>query len=221
MIYSKHTHNVVLISSLFFVSFMSATGCGKSVSGPSANTLPTIASTGTITSTATISATATETCTTTATPTEIPTKCVAFGTENNDTGFTTAANDRTFFQKHTLLLAATVYRVWLRVWNPGNFKVAIYADSSGCPGTRLVVNSSFETLGAGWKSIEIAGTYLAAGDYWLAVYCNTSGDIGGYNSGTGISYQNGIGLPADMSGVCPSGGAFSGVSLSMWASCNP
>ena len=157
----------------------------------SATATPTVTTTGTSTLTATETATTTITGTITPTATITPNVCIVFGCEINDNGITTASLNRTYVQKYSLGQAATIRSIVLRAWNQGNFKIGIYADSSGCPGALLVTNTDYTNLSpSGWYTIGVPDTALAAGDYWIAVTCQTSGDMGVYNTAGGTIYYD-------------------------------
>jgi hypothetical protein len=71
--------------------------------------------------------------------------------------------------KYTLSQAGTVTQVGIYAVASAHVKAAIYADSSGTPGSLLVANNAPTAVSAGqWTTISIGPTTLAAGTYWIA-----------------------------------------------------
>jgi uncharacterized protein (DUF2141 family) len=67
----------------------------------------------------------------------------------------------------TLVEDGVVTRLRIRTGGSTYLKAAIYADAAGEPGD-LIVASQESAVSAGWNTIEIVDTPLAAGTYWLA-----------------------------------------------------
>lgn len=73
----------------------------------------------------------------------------------------------------------------------GNVKYAVYADSSGEPGTRLWYQDSSTSVGStGWVTLPCAGVSITSGTYYyLAVTADTNGVFTRLTSGNPRIYK--------------------------------
>jgi hypothetical protein len=73
----------------------------------------------------------------------------------------------------------------------GTISYAVYADSSGSPGTRLAQQATPQNCVAGWNTLAISTVSLTSGTYyWLAIYIAT-GNIGYNTSGGTRKWKSG------------------------------
>jgi len=87
----------------------------------------------------------------------------------------------------------TVTRLFVYTGGAGEIRAAVYSDSSG-PASVLTQSASVSATGAGWQTLDVPDTVLAAGTYWLGVeQKNGSGNILRYdNSGTTRFYAGSL-----------------------------
>ena len=71
-----------------------------------------------------------------------------------------------------------------------DYKMALYTDSSGNPGTLVAQTGTLTYSGSGRVEPDIADVALPAGDYWIMAIFNTTASLGiSYASGTTVKYR--------------------------------
>jgi len=82
-------------------------------------------------------------------------------------------------------------KILVKCTNAGNVKVALYADSSGNPGSLLNSNNTSNAVVTGWNTINIPSTTVAAGTYYWIAFNSAPGCVGFAPSGGGtILYKS-------------------------------
>jgi hypothetical protein len=71
--------------------------------------------------------------------------------------------------KYTLSVSGTVNKIGGFAALSGHWKLGIYSDSGGSPGTLLAANNVANPVSAGDNSFDIGPVYLTAGTYWIAI----------------------------------------------------
>ena len=92
------------------------------------------------------------------------------------------AADLIFGSKYNLDKSALIETISFYAVASGNVKVAIYNDDSDAPDSRIV-QSSGDSVTAGWNEIDITDQYLSPGDYWLMILTDTA-NIAKYGTGS-------------------------------------
>jgi hypothetical protein len=94
------------------------------------------------------------------------------------------------FQASQSKTGATEFRVWSAA--SGYVKVAVYADSSGEPGSRLGYNNTQQAVVSGWNTLTVSACDIVSGTYyWLAVNGSASGCFRRSSSGGTYRYKSG------------------------------
>lgn len=73
---------------------------------------------------------------------------------------------------------------------PGHWKLGIYEDNAGSPGTLLTANNDVNAVVAGDNQFNIGPVSLAPGDYWLAILTDTNNRRYNLNTGQAAYIQN-------------------------------
>ena len=145
----------------------------------------------------------------------------AFPTPANTGGWTAGAgHDSIYFvgvpvegyakaTKATLSAASTINSLSFYTHATGNFRLAIYSDSSGAPGAKQWESGDTAAAATTWNTVNIsAGTptslTLAAGTYWLAWQWNSANSgpsyaLGSANTGDYLAQTYGS-FPSSWSG---------------------
>jgi hypothetical protein len=190
---------------------------------------PTITETHTDTDTCTVTPTYTVTNTATATPTVTITKtpCVIFG--NPDLSFNTASGLATYsdFEMFTSAGPAVVTKIYFFCGQSGSgYKVGLYSDASGCPGTLLTSNQYFvyPTVSAAWYAVDVPDYAISAGNYWLAITSDGNnypsyGEHWESGSPAVIYVRNSLGLPANIGTGCSFYETYPTYTMLLYASC--
>lgn len=101
--------------------------------------------------------------------------------------------------KYTLSVSGTVTQIGAYASASGNWKLGIYSDNSGAPGTLLAANNNVNPVVAGNNVFNIGPVYLTAGTYWLAILTDQPNRE--YNIGTGqADYILGYGFSNSLPG---------------------
>jgi hypothetical protein len=106
------------------------------------------------------------------------------GAASDDSGSSDHAADMLVLTRFVVEQTGNVSEIKVKARVSGNVKVAIYADSSGEPGS-LLVSTGSNAVVAGWDTISITSTSLTKDTYyWLAVKLDTQG-AAIYNNASG------------------------------------
>ena len=92
-----------------------------------------------------------------------------FGTVNGVSGTNGGLKDILIATKYTLAVSGTVTNIGGYASSAGHWKLGIYSDSGGKPGTLIVANNNANSVAAGDNSVSIGPVYLSAGTYWIAI----------------------------------------------------
>jgi len=107
------------------------------------------------------------------------------GADSGDSGSNIHAANYIIFTRFQAEATGTVSEIKVKAQDPGNVKVAIYADSSGEPGSLLNSTGSAAVV-AGWNTFALTPTSVTSGTYyWLAVMLDTTG-AAMYNNTSGV-----------------------------------
>jgi hypothetical protein len=89
------------------------------------------------------------------------------------------SSGRVRYFKYTADASGTVSEIKIYALANGNVKIAIYADSSGDPGSRLAYNDSGQAVTADqWNTLSIDGLSVTQSTvYWLACIYDTTGSL--------------------------------------------
>ncbi len=96
-----------------------------------------------------------------------------FGTSGNGANSGGVANILVA-TKYTLSSSGTVTKIGGYAGSAGNWKLGIYSDSGGHPGTLLAANNNVNPVVAGDNSFDIGPVYLTAGTYWIAILTDSA-----------------------------------------------
>ena len=120
------------------------------------------------------------------TPPSIVINTQQFGYESM---FVTGSGDvkqRQYAVKVTLPQNGTLKSITAYIDSAGQpYRYAIYTDNAGEPGTLIVESNTETTNSLDWHTIEVADTYLTAGDYWLAISLSHQDQEVFYEGGSG------------------------------------
>ncbi len=86
--------------------------------------------------------------------------------------------------KYTLTTDTTVIKIGGYAATSGHWKLGIYTDNSGSPGTLLAANNNVNAVSAGDNKFDIGPVFLTAGTYWIAILDDTA-SVRKYGLGTG------------------------------------
>jgi uncharacterized protein (DUF2141 family) len=115
------------------------------------------------------------------------------------TGAVGGLTDILIATKYTLTTPGTVTQIGAYAASAGHWKIGIYSDNAGSPGTLLVANNAATAVTAGDNSIDVSPTYLSAGTYWVAILTDAANRI--YSAGTGqAAYIIGYGFANSLPG---------------------
>ncbi len=96
-----------------------------------------------------------------------------FGNTGNGTN-TGGLVDVLIATKYTLTEDAVVNQIGGYAATAGNWKLGIYSDNGGLPGTLLAANNNVNPVVAGSNTFSIGPVFLTAGTYWLAILTDTA-----------------------------------------------
>ena len=139
--------------------------------------------------------------------------CVyTIGAQSAGSGYETAGANYLLGHKNTVSADATLDALGAYFYSAtGNFKMALYEDSSGSPGA-LVAHTSSTPTASGRVTIDITDVALSAGDYWvMGIYDSTSYPN---SQGTNTMYYAATSFSGSIPDPYPSSSTYTGGEIS-------